>query len=96
MSNPIRWGVAGTGRIAADFVTALAELDDASVVAVGSNSQDRATAFAAEHAVTRSHGTYEGLGADDDVDVVYVASTQERHVDDVLLFLEAEIGRAHV
>jgi len=89
VSDPIRWGIAGTGRIAAAFVQALAEVDDASVVAVGSNSTERAAAFAAEHAIGHNYGAYEGLGADEGVDVVYVASTQERHVDDVLLFLEA-------
>jgi len=89
VSEPIRWGIAGTGRIATDFVKALVEIDDASVVAVGSNSTARAAAFAAEHSIPRSHGTYQGLGSDEGVDVVYVASTQERHVDDVLLFLQA-------
>jgi len=89
----MRWGIAGTGRIAGDFVKALGDVDDADVVAVGSNSIDRAGAFAGEHAIPRGHGTYRELASDDDVDVVYVASTQERHVDDVLLFLD---GGHHV
>lgn len=87
--EPIRWGIAGTGQIAGEFATALARVDDAELVAVASEDADRLATFAGRYGVPRSHVGYEDLAADDDVDVVYVPSTQERHCRDVLLFLEA-------
>jgi len=85
----IRWGICGTGRIANDFATALALVDDADLVAVASHDAHRAERFAREHAVARHYVGYELLAADHNVDVVYVATTQNRHVDDTLLFLGA-------
>jgi predicted dehydrogenase len=58
---------------------ALALLPDVDVVAVGSRSQDAADAFARRFGIPRAHGTYEALWADDDVDVVYIASPHSHH-----------------
>ena len=88
-SRMIRWGICGTGRIANEFAKALVLVDDAQLVAVASHDSDRCEAFGIEHGVERRHVGYEVLAADGDVDVVYVASTQNRHVDDALLFLLA-------
>jgi predicted dehydrogenase len=70
--STVRWGIAGTGGIAATFADDLRLLDGAEVVAVGSRSQQRADEFAKEHSVERAHPTYAALAEDDDVDVVYV------------------------
>jgi len=77
--RPVRFGVVGTGGIAAAFTDDLRLLDDAEVVAVGSRSQQTADAFAAAHGVERAHGTYEGLLSDGEVDVVYVATPHPWH-----------------
>jgi predicted dehydrogenase len=77
--RPVRFGVVGTGGIAASFTEDLRLLDDAEVVAVGSRSQDTADAFAAAHGVDRAHATYEGLLTDGGVDVVYVATPHPWH-----------------
>lgn len=61
------------------MVEALATLPDAKVVAVGSRAQDSADAFAERHGIATAHGSYEGLFADDDVDIVYVASPHSHH-----------------
>lgn len=83
-----RWGIIGTGGIAASFAAAiLAEGDQ--VVAVASSSQARADRFAAERGIA---GAYEGRGAlleDDAVEVVYVATTNERHHLDALAAIAA-------
>jgi predicted dehydrogenase len=52
---------------------------DAQLVAVGSRTQARAEAFAAEHGVARAHGSLQALAADPDVDIVYIASPHSEH-----------------
>ena len=89
MTEPIRWGICGTGEIAAGFVDALANVPDAEAIAVGSNDQDRSDHFGDSHEIARRYGSYEEMATDGDVDVIYVASTQQRHMRDTLLFLEA-------
>lgn len=79
MEQPVRWGIAATGGIAAQMVAALGTLPDAEVVAVGSRTQAAADDFAARHAIARAHGSYEALYADDGVDIVYVASPHSHH-----------------
>jgi predicted dehydrogenase len=75
----VRWGIAATGRIAGSMVDALRTLPDAEVVAVGSRSPDTARAFAERFGIPRAHGSYADLHADDEVDVVYVASPHSHH-----------------
>lgn len=86
--DPVRWGICGTGRIAEKMVGQLAEIDDAEVVSVASRTESRASEFANEHGIARSHDSYEGLAADGAVEVVYVATTQEGHHDTVVMMLE--------
>ena len=77
--RPLRWGVAATGGIAASMCEALRTLPDAEVVAVGSRTQEAADDFARRFAIPHAHGSYDALWADDDVDIVYVASPHSHH-----------------
>lgn len=77
----IRWGIAATGKIAAAMTEALDTLPDADVVAVGSRNPQTAEDFARRFGITRAHGGYDELFADDDVDIVYVASPHSHHHD---------------
>ena len=86
---PVRWGICGTGAIAEKFVRSLEAVPDALVTAVGSTSGERAESFGQRMGIQNRHATHEALSRDDAVDVVYVASTHERHHDDTILFLEA-------
>lgn len=78
-NEPVRWGIASTGRIAASMCEALATLPDAQIVAVGSRTQESADTFAKRFDIPHAHGSYEDLFADDDVDIVYVASPHSHH-----------------
>ncbi len=89
MTAPIRWGILGCGNIARKFATGLQALDDAELVAVGSRTEDKASSFAAEFGAARSHGSYEALAADADVDAIYVATPHPMHRDNSILCLEA-------
>jgi len=90
--DKIRWGILGCGRIAGKFASDLKLVEDASLVAVGSRSLQKAEAFAAEHGAQRSHGSYEALASDPDVDVIYVATPHSHHHEHTLLCLQH--GRA--
>jgi len=84
-----RWGVAGPGGIAARFADAMTTVDDGDIVAVASRSASRADAYGDRFGIARRYGDYAGLAEDRDVDIVYVATPQSRHVDDALLYIEA-------
>ncbi|MGW4052055.1 Gfo/Idh/MocA family protein [Streptomyces sp. NPDC004779] len=79
MSDGIRWGVLATGGIAERFATDLAELDGAEVVAVASRTEASARAFADRFGIDRAYGDWDGLFADPEVDVVYVATPHHAH-----------------
>lgn len=87
-----RWGILATGGIAATFTEALRSLPDAHVVAVGSRSAAPAEAFAQRFEIPRAYGSWAELAADQDVDVVYVATPHSAHREAAGLCLEA--GRA--
>jgi predicted dehydrogenase len=75
----VRWGIVGTGKIARLLATAIAESREGRLVAVGSRSVERSDAFAREFDVPRSHPSYEGVVADENVDLVYVATHHPMH-----------------
>lgn len=85
----IRWGILGTGRIAARFAEGLASLPEAELWAVGSRAEDSARAFAAQTGAARAYGSYQALVDDPALDVVYVASPHSHHLEHTLLALEA-------
>jgi predicted dehydrogenase len=87
--RPVRWGILATGKIARLFADDLMLLPDAQLAAVGSRSKESAEAFAAAYDVPRAYDSYEGLVADPDVDVVYVATPHALHAQDVALAFDA-------
>lgn len=89
MTDKIRWGILGTGRIAGQFAQGLAVLPDAELVAVGSRAQGTAGAFGDEFGVPHRHASYEALAEDPDVDVVYVATPHSLHRENCILCLKA-------
>ncbi|PFG39213.1 putative dehydrogenase [Georgenia soli] len=86
---PLRWGILGAGGIAARFAREVPARSAQRVVAVGSRDALKAATFAAEHGVERAYGSYAGLLADPEVDVVYVATPHSHHHAHALLALNA-------
>ena len=84
-----RWGIAGTGRIASDFVDGLRQLPDVEVVAACSRSADTAQKFATQRNIPTAHSSYEALASDPNVDIIYVATPNSRHRSDSEMFLRA-------
>ncbi|MFZ3594247.1 Gfo/Idh/MocA family protein [Streptomyces sp. BH104] len=92
MAERVRWGILATGGIAASFTADLLDLPDAEVVAVASRKETSAKAFAERFGIERAYGDWASLAADEDVDVVYVATPHAAHREAAGLCLEA--GRA--
>ncbi|MDG4822538.1 Gfo/Idh/MocA family oxidoreductase [Asanoa sp. WMMD1127] len=84
-----KWGILATGGIAAAFAADLRHAPGASLVAVGSRSQEAAKSFAGRFDIPRAHGSWEALAADPDVDVVYVATPHSAHLAAALTCLRA-------
>jgi predicted dehydrogenase len=89
MAEPLRWGILGTGAIAAGFALDLAGSDSGRVVAVGSRTAASADRFADALGIPGRHASYEALVSDPAVDVVYVATPHPLHHDNARLALEA-------
>ena len=77
----VRWGFLSTARINRRLLAAAEKIDAAEVVAVASRDSDRAEAYAVEHGISRSHGSYEALLEDSEVDAVYISLPNSLHVD---------------
>jgi len=92
MADKVRWGIIGCGQIACMFAEALCELKDAELFAVGSRSLEKARSFGEKFGAERAYGSYAELAADNNIDVVYVATPHPFHMENTLLCIEA--GRA--
>ena len=80
----VKWGVCGCGRVAHDFVTAMhSRSQGGRVIAVGDipQFQENAAKFAKEKGIFRVYSSFEDVGLDPDVDVVYVAVINSLHYD---------------
>jgi predicted dehydrogenase len=89
MTEPLGWGLIGTGGIAEMFAADLMFTDSGRAAAVGSRHLDSANRFADEFDIPNRHASYEALVADPDVDVVYVATPHPMHHANALLALHA-------
>ena len=85
----VRWGIAGPGRMAAVMADAFTHVTNGELVAVGSRNAGRAEAFAAQHGIARSYGSYDDFFADPEIDAVYIASPHPQHADLALAAIEA-------
>ncbi len=74
--SDVRWGLMATGQIAALMAESARP---GRFVAVASRSAERASAFAEKHGIERSHGDYQALLDDPDVDAVYIALPVAQH-----------------
>ena len=89
MTEQIRWGILGTGRIARKFCDTLKELEQAQIWAVGSRTSEKAEEFGTAYGIERCYGSYRELVSDKDVDIIYVATPIACHYENVKLCLNA-------
>jgi 1,5-anhydro-D-fructose reductase (1,5-anhydro-D-mannitol-forming) len=84
------WGVVSTGR-AADVLVgpAINTAEGSKITAVFSRDKGRADEYAARHDVAKAYTSYEEMLADPAVDVVYIASPNSMHYEQVMAAAKA-------
>ena len=84
-----RWGILATGNIAGSMAAALRHVPGAELLAVASRNQSSADLFAATWSVPRAYPSHAALLADPDLEIVYVATPNALHKQNVLDALAA-------
>ncbi|XP_076061019.1 trans-1,2-dihydrobenzene-1,2-diol dehydrogenase-like [Oratosquilla oratoria] len=77
-----KWGIAGAGKISADFVSAMKAhpAGEHRVVAVAARDLKKAQDFASKHGAKKAYGSYQDLAKDPEIDVVYVGVIHPCHL----------------
>ena len=83
----IRWGILGCGRIARKFAADLRLVDDAELTAIASRNKETLELFAKDFPCKQHHNSYEALVANNEVDVIYVATPHSHHYEHTMLCL---------
>jgi predicted dehydrogenase len=92
MTNTVRWGILGTGRIARDFAAALRATPGATLAAVASRERATAETFADEFGIPLRLAGYDSLAACADVDLVYIGTPHAMHAENALAMLAGGKG----
>lgn len=91
MTNKTRWGIIGIGNIAIKFAKDLKNVESAELVAVASNSLERAKVFANDFNVSNAYGNYEEI-FQTELDAIYIATPHTDHARCTLMCLENKVG----
>jgi predicted dehydrogenase len=88
--KPLKWGVVSTARIGLEKVLpAMARSPDCEIVAIASRDRERAESAARKLGILKTHGTYEDLFADAEVEAVYNPLPNHLHVPVSIQAIEA-------
>jgi predicted dehydrogenase len=85
--SKIRWGILGCGRIARKFAADLRLVADAELTAIASCNKETLELFAKDFPCKHLHNNYEALAANNEVDVIYVATPHSHHCEHTILCL---------
>ncbi len=89
MEKQYNWGIIGAAKIANKFVDGLKILPNARLYAIAARSPERAEQFRDKHGFEKAYGSYQEMLADPKVDIVYIATTNNRHYEHTIMSLEA-------
>lgn len=87
--RPLNWGLLSTARINRALIPPLHASKRTSLLAVASRTQSSAEAFAREWKIPRTHGSYESLLADPEIDVIYNPLPNHLHAEWTIKALRA-------
>jgi predicted dehydrogenase len=89
----IKWGIIGLGKIANQFAKELQLVESAELYAVASRNLDKAQEFANHFQCSKAYGSYDELFQDESVDILYIATPHDSHVE---LTIKALQNNKHV
>ena len=89
MTTLINFGVIGTGQMAATMMEAFKHLSDVKVLAVASESVERAQSFATKFNVPKAYQGVDELLSDQALNAVYIANATESHAVTTIKALKA-------
>lgn len=82
-------GILGAGRIAVILAETMNKMPEVECYGVASRDLEKAKAFAKEHGFQHAFGSYEGMLADKEVELVYIATPHSHHYRHMKMCLEA-------
>ena len=88
MEKVTNWGIMATGKIAHTFAKAVNSVEDARLYACASRSAEKAEEFGAQYGAEKCYGSYEELAADENIDVIYIATPMNCHYENIKLCFE--------
>ena len=71
MADKVRWGLLSTANINQALLGPLRQSERSELVAVASRDAEKAAAYAKTEGIPKSHGSYEALLADPEIDAIY-------------------------
>ncbi|TCP27778.1 putative dehydrogenase [Scopulibacillus darangshiensis] len=83
----IRFGVIGTNRITEQFIHHASDLDDFTLSAVYSRTEERAKEFAGKYNCQTTFTDLETMAGSDTIDAVYIASPNSCHAEQAILLM---------
>ncbi|MBT3319720.1 MAG: Gfo/Idh/MocA family oxidoreductase [Clostridia bacterium] len=86
-----KWGIVSTGKIANQFAQCLKFVKGAQIEAVASRSIESAKAFAQKYDISKAYGSYEEMSADSEIDIAYIGTPNNAHLDDSVMFMKQGI-----
>src|ERR1700738_1146680 len=89
MKSVFRWGIWGTGAIAHLVANDFPLANGALLHAVASRTGERAKEFASAYGAARWYEGLDSLLKDEEIDVVYVATPNHRHLEDCLACIQS-------
>jgi len=87
--HTLKWGIIGLGNIAHAFVQDLLLVNDTYIYACASRNIEKASAFSSKYAIKKAYGNYIDLINDEEVDIIYIATPHNSHMELSIKALEA-------
>ncbi len=87
MKNKFNWAVLGCGNIANDFAREMNKMGG-KVYSVANRTYEKAVTFAEKYNIEKVYENIDDLFVDENVDVVYIATPHNKHIEYILKALE--------
>ena len=87
MLSKINWAVLGCGNIANDFAREMNKMEKR-VYSVANRTYEKAVAFSEKYNVEKVYENIDDIFTDDNVDVVYIATPHNKHIEYIIKALE--------